>query len=571
MTAPAAASLRVVAFRRTAPEPALDETPTPLDHWRSEQADLSAVERFAQRHEAATVPAQARWYRDLIPLSAPGPGQQYGFEVDLEACTGCKACVTSCHSLNGLDDGEAWRSVGLLHDAGDLATRQHVTAACHHCVDPACLNGCPVNAYDKDEVTGIVRHLDDQCIGCGYCTWTCPYEVPRMNRERGIVRKCDLCTGRLAEGEAPACVQGCPNAAIRVALVDVEVARRRAAEPGAVLVPNAPSSATTVPTTVYRSERGLAPELARADEGSVAPGHAHTPLVVMLVLTQLSVGAFLVDLALRLVGPAAAVDLLPSSAVVALVAGSVAIGASILHLGRPRWAFRAVLGVRRSWLSREIVAFGGFAGAAAAYAGAVVVGPGPSAPVAAGLAAVVAALGVFGVTSSVLIYAVTGRRWWRTSVTGPKFALTTVATGAAAVLATSLVSAATLGGSDAVAVAADIGLLLAATVVAATVAKLALEAAVLRHRGAGPSSELGGTALLLTRDLRRATGWRFGLGLAGGVAGPLLVAALLPGDGPGGPAVVAAVSLVALVAGELVERSQFFTAVTPPRMPGVPA
>ena len=48
------------------------------------------------------------------PATGPGPGQQYGFRVDLDACTGCKACVAACHSLNGLDDGETWRAVGLV-------------------------------------------------------------------------------------------------------------------------------------------------------------------------------------------------------------------------------------------------------------------------------------------------------------------------------------------------------------------------------------------------------------------------------------------------------------------------
>ena len=52
-------------------------------------------------------------------------------------------------------------------------------------------------AYDKDPITGIVSHLDDQCIGCSYCIFTCPYEVPKFSSSRGIVRKCDLCQGRL--------------------------------------------------------------------------------------------------------------------------------------------------------------------------------------------------------------------------------------------------------------------------------------------------------------------------------------------------------------------------------------
>ncbi len=56
----------------------------------------------------------AHLYQDLIPLSQPGPGEQYAFTVDLDACSGCKACVSACHSLNGLDDEETWREVGLL-------------------------------------------------------------------------------------------------------------------------------------------------------------------------------------------------------------------------------------------------------------------------------------------------------------------------------------------------------------------------------------------------------------------------------------------------------------------------
>ena len=75
---------------------------------------MTAVERFAQRHEAGATPPSG-CYEALIPLARPKPGEQYAFEVDLDACTGCKACVAACHSLNGLDDDETWRTVGLLH------------------------------------------------------------------------------------------------------------------------------------------------------------------------------------------------------------------------------------------------------------------------------------------------------------------------------------------------------------------------------------------------------------------------------------------------------------------------
>ncbi|MDA0578735.1 MAG: 4Fe-4S dicluster domain-containing protein, partial [Verrucomicrobia bacterium] len=176
-----------------------------------DQQNLSAVERYALRHDQGKVPAQARYYSELMPASPPGPGQQYAFEVDLDRCTACKACVVACHNLNGLEETETWRSTGLLvGGTAEAPFQQTVTTACHHCANPACLTGCPVNAYEKDPVTGIVRHLDDQCIGCKYCMLTCPYDVPRFSKFKGIVRKCDMCSNRLAVGEAPACVQACP-------------------------------------------------------------------------------------------------------------------------------------------------------------------------------------------------------------------------------------------------------------------------------------------------------------------------------------------------------------------------
>jgi ferredoxin len=95
---------------------------TPLELVLAEQQRLTAVERFARAHDRG-LPATAdgNTYRDLIPLGRPGPGQQYAFEVDMDLCTGCKACVTGCHNLNGLDDTEVWRTVGLLHGGTSAA------------------------------------------------------------------------------------------------------------------------------------------------------------------------------------------------------------------------------------------------------------------------------------------------------------------------------------------------------------------------------------------------------------------------------------------------------------------
>jgi Fe-S-cluster-containing dehydrogenase component len=212
-----------------------------VDDYLREQQELTAVERFARAAASrpADVPADApadapadpihRRYRARLPATPPAGGQQYAFEVDLDACTGCKACVTACHNLNGLDDGETWRAAFVLYGGSAAApVKQTVSTACHHCVDPACLKGCPVGAYEKQPITGIVKHLDDQCIGCQYCMFTCPYEVPQYSAKRGIVRKCDMCSDRLAAGEAPACVQACPSHAIAITVIDQHQAREAA-------------------------------------------------------------------------------------------------------------------------------------------------------------------------------------------------------------------------------------------------------------------------------------------------------------------------------------------------------
>src|SRR5258705_384197 len=261
---------------------------TIIDGLLREQQLLTPVARFARSHQHAVEPEQAHFYRDLIPLTAPGPGEQYAFEVDLDLCSGCKACVTACHNLNGLAEDETWRSVGLVHFESEGETRaQSITAACHHCIDPACLNGCPVDAYEKHPVTGVVKHLDDQCIGCQYCILKCPYDVPRYNTQRGIVRKCDMCSERLAAGEAPACVQACPNNAISITVVNSAAIRAHYASTDDFL-PGAPPSQIALPSTQYISRKATLKREHRISSPARVE-HAHPTLAWMLVLTQLAV------------------------------------------------------------------------------------------------------------------------------------------------------------------------------------------------------------------------------------------------------------------------------------------
>ncbi len=323
--------------------------PSVLEGLLADQQSLTAVERFAQRHASAEDSAMADRYRDLIPLSRPGPGEQYAFEVDLDACSGCKACVAACHNLNGLETHELWRHVGVLYGGDDhVPVLQHVTTACHHCLEPACLNGCPVKAYDKDPQTGIVRHLDDQCIGCQYCVFMCPYDVPRYSTAKGIVRKCDMCHDRLAVGEAPACVESCPNQAIRIRAVSIESieAQCRTGQ----FLPTAPDSRITLPSTTYKSRRALPSNMVPADYFSTEPDHSHLALVVMLVLTQMSVGAVLLGQALvwgPWAEPLTRSAIRPVFATVSAILGLVGMSAAVFHLGRPLYAYRASWGCAR--------------------------------------------------------------------------------------------------------------------------------------------------------------------------------------------------------------------------------
>ena len=433
--------------------PVLGPDDTPAADWLARAADgaaggETAVDRFAQAHDEAVgsgAPAAGGRYSALMPATPPGEGRQYAFEVDLDACSGCKSCVAACHAMNGLEDDESWRDVGLLHGGGEgEPVLQHVTTACHHCLDPACMHACPVDAYEKDPATGIVKHLDDQCFGCQYCTLACPYDAPKYSAAKGIVRKCDMCSDRLAEGEAPACVQSCPGEAIGIRVVDVDQVVEESETN--LFVPGAPEPGITLPTTTYRTARVLPRNMMPADYYSVSPTAPHWPLIVMLALTQMSVGAFLVEQVLGLVAPSALMaSIRPLHSASALVFGLLALAVSVLHLGRPRYAYRAVIGLRHSWLSREIVAFGLFAGLAVTYAawpwvGAHLLSARGTAPP--WLGWTVAGFGVAGIGCSVMVYQFTQKDFWNGWSTGCRFLLTAAVLGLAAAWLSLMVTAA---------------------------------------------------------------------------------------------------------------------------------
>jgi formate dehydrogenase iron-sulfur subunit len=523
-----------------------------------------------QQAQEATPEAADSTYRRLLPLERPAAGQQFAFEVDLDSCSGCKACVVACHRLNGLDEDEAWRQVGLLQGGRDgAAVMQHVTTSCHHCLEPSCMQGCPVNAYEKDPATGIVRHLDDQCIGCQYCILKCPYDAPQYNPRLGIVRKCDMCAQRLDAGQPPACVESCPTQAIRIRLVSVQQITDDAE--ANLFLSGAAEPAYTLPTTVYRSRRGMPANLLPADYYAARPQHAHWPLVWMLVLTQVAVGAVAGGwlLAANYRGLSGWTPVMNSwSLEVAAACGLLGMGAAVMHLGRPWLAFRALLGLMRSWLSREILAFQIFGLSAAAYGLGHAWKAPPSFFAPLGLAATLA--GVAAILCSAMVYVDTHRVYWNGPATIAKFLLTATAAGAWVPALLWLMVA--TGAAVPLAVTAEVLRLCTLVFALAVIGKLLIELSVLRHLVERRLSHQRRTSLLLVGPLRRVTVARVtcagaALLLSWSACGNLSIGTTATWV----PVILAGLALALWFAGETCERYLFFAAVIAPKMPGAPA
>ncbi len=169
---------------------------------------------------------------------------------DATKCIGCKACVAACAEANNTPPDT--RTDGLHQAPNDLNDRTRniiklykpasgpasfIKRQCMHCLDPACAAGCPFQALHKDPQSGLVKWDAKNCIGCRFCTITCPYHVPRFQWEgfNPVVTKCELCSHRLEKGLKPGCTTACPTHAVIFGPRDVLLAdakRRIAERPG---------------------------------------------------------------------------------------------------------------------------------------------------------------------------------------------------------------------------------------------------------------------------------------------------------------------------------------------------
>ncbi|WP_025741017.1 TAT-variant-translocated molybdopterin oxidoreductase [Aquimarina pacifica] len=147
-------------------------------------------------------------------------GHHFNLSIDLNACTGCGACVIACHAENNVpvvgkseirrsrdmhwlridryyssedtfegDDtkknniaglGSSLSEFGEMENASDNPQVVFQPVMCQHCNHAPCETVCPVAATSHGR-QGQNHMAYNRCVGTRYCANNCPYKVRRFN------------------------------------------------------------------------------------------------------------------------------------------------------------------------------------------------------------------------------------------------------------------------------------------------------------------------------------------------------------------------------------------------------